>query len=166
MAARPPSLLIRHRRWSSIGKWILTVALESLVNKSVEQRSAVVAERRTAVRVQFELVSVRRLHRTQKITQKRRLEFRRRPMALHGPTASNSCYRQRIHRVDVRAKHGALLDEIKMTTMMMLMITDCTVVQAVVQGVSKTSRNFAVLVLKDRSRLFSRPISNLLAYIC
>jgi len=37
---------------------ILTVALETLVYETVEQRAAVVAERRTAVRVQLELVPV------------------------------------------------------------------------------------------------------------
>ena len=39
----------------------LTVALDSLVDETVEQRSTVVAERRTAVRVRLELVPVRHL---------------------------------------------------------------------------------------------------------
>jgi len=43
---------------------ILTVALEALVYESVEQRSTVIAERWTTVRMQLELVPVRRLHAT------------------------------------------------------------------------------------------------------
>ena len=40
---------------------LLTVALDALVDESVQQRAAVVAERRTAVRVHLELVPVRSL---------------------------------------------------------------------------------------------------------